>query len=271
MSKGKRAAVVGLVIGVVAAGGAAMATRGFKAETAAGASLSCPGGMTRLGHPLDENASVFPGDPETKIRIATTIENDGFLVEELTTGVHTGTHIDAPGHFIAGGRTIDDLAATEFVWPAYVVDVQERMAASEDDGFQLTVGDLKAYERRNGRIRPGSMVIIRTGTFTTFGTPAYLDAVTPGFSGEAVQWMVDERGIGGVGSDTLGPDATSDADFSATFTILDNDRVAMPDINRVDTLSIRDDVIIASAVPLRDGSAFMTDPLACHGRPGRDR
>jgi kynurenine formamidase len=270
MGRGKRAVVVGLTLGVLAVGGTAVATYGFRVDAGnGGAALSCPGGMSRLGHVFDENASVFPGDPPVDIEIATTIEADGFLVERVTTGVHTGTHIDAPGHFIAGGRTVDELDATEFVWPAYVIDVRDRMAATEDDGFQLTVADIRAYERANGRIRPKSMVIIRTGFDELYGTPEYVTAATPGFAGDTVQWLVDNRNIGGVGSDTLGPDATSDADFLATYTILANDRVALPDIDNLASLSIRDDVIIASAVPLRDGSGFMTDPLACHGRRGR--
>ncbi|MEZ5249451.1 MAG: hypothetical protein R2713_09660 [Ilumatobacteraceae bacterium] len=78
--------------------------------------------------------------------------------------------------------------------------------------------------------------------------------------------MVDQRRIGGVGSDTYGPDATSDVDFAATYTILANDRVAMPDIANVDSLNRNGDIIIASAVPLVDGSALMVDPLACHAR-----
>lgn len=269
MSRGKRTMVLAATVTALAAGGVAMAAGAVNVTTGTGgAALSCPGGMSRLGHVFDENASVFPGDPKTKITIDATIERNGYLVEKVTTGVHTGTHIDSPGHFIAGGRTIDKLRADEFVWPAYVIDVRPRLAASADKAFQLTVADIQAYEAAHGQIRPRSMVIIQTGFDARYGTAAYF-ADAPGFSGAAVQWMVDNRNIGGVGSDTLGPDATSDGDFLATTTILANDRVAMPDIDNVDSLSIRNDVIIASAVPLKDGSGYQTDPLACHG--ARDR
>lgn len=266
MTMKKRLAIAGVMVGVLTTGGAAMATFGFSVRAGGGAGLTCPGGMSRLGHVFDENASVFPGDPETKIEIAATIAVDGFKVERVTTGVHTGTHIDAPGHFFEGARTIDQLEATEFVWPAYVIDVRDRLTGTEADGeIVLSPADIRAYEKRHGKIRPKSMVILQTGFDAKFGTPEY-DAPAPGFSAEAVQWMVDNRNIGGVGSDTFGPDATSDDTFGATATILENDRVAMPDINDVASLSIRDDIIIASAVPLRDGSAYQTDPLACHGR-----
>ncbi len=263
------AAVAGFA--TFAASGAVAAGLGvsFKGGDGGKASLECPRGMARLGHVFDETASVFPGDPVPHINIVANIPTNGFLVEEVTTGVHTGTHIDAPGHFIEGARTIDDLEAKEFVWPAYVIDVRARMAATADDGFELTVDDIRAYERANGKIAKGSMVIIRTGFDQYFRTPAFLDAA-PGFSGDAVNWMVANRQIGGVGSDTFGPDATSDAGFNATYNILAANKVALPGLNNLASLQVKGDLIIASAVALKDGSGYQTDPLACLGQESRN-
>ncbi len=263
------AAVTGLA--TFAASGAIAAGLGvrFNGGDGGGARLDCPRGMARLGHVFDVNASVFPGDPAPSISIVANIPENGFQVEEVKTGVHTGTHIDAPGHFIEGARTIDDLAATEFVWPAYVIDVRARMATTADDGFELTVDDIRAYERQNGKIAKGSMVIIRTGFDQYFRTPAFLGAA-PGFSGDAVNWMVSNRQIGGVGSDTFGPDATSDAGFNATYNILAANKVALPGLNNLGALQIKGDLIIASAVALRDGSGYQTDPLACLGQESRN-
>jgi kynurenine formamidase len=264
----KRFVAVAVVAGALGAGSAVLATGGFRVDTDGGASIRCPGGMSRLSHVFDENASIFPGDPAPSIRIAATIEADGYLVEEVTTGVHTGTHLDAPGHFILDGRTVDDLLAEELVWPAYVIDVRDRMTGTSADGFQLEVSDIRAYERANGRIPTGAMVIIQTGFDQLYGTEVYLGD-TPGFSGDAVQWMVDRRDVGGIGSDTFGPDATSDLDFAATYTILDNDRVALPGLANLDSLSVSNDIIVTGAVRLADGSGYQVDPIACHGR--RDR
>jgi kynurenine formamidase len=274
MKKARTLTAIGIAVGMFSVGGVAYAaTQAVRVEAGkdTGARLTCPGGMTRLGHPFSEQSSVFPGDPSPHISLATTIPNDGFQVELVETGVHTGTHLDAPGHFIEGGRTVDQLDASEFVWPAYVIDVRDRMAAAADDGFQLSIADVKAYERKNGKIPNKALVIIRTGFDKFFGTPAFLDAA-PGFAGETVQWMVDQRRIGGIASDTFGPDATSDADFAATFTILDNDRIALPGMNNLDRLSINSDIVMAPTVALKDGSGYQTDPLACHGaRPRPDQ
>jgi kynurenine formamidase len=241
----------------------------IKGGDGGGAVLNCPNGMVRLGHVFDETASVFPGDPAPIITIVATIPVLGFLVEQVTTGTHTGTHIDAPGHFIAGGRTIDDLAATDFVWPAYVIDVQARIAAPGADDFQLSIADIKQYEQQNGKIAKGSMVVLRTGFDAKFRTTAFNDPA-PGFSGAAVQWMVDKRNIDGVGSDTFGPDATSDALFDATYTILNNNRLALPGLNNLASLQVKGDIIMAPAVALKDGSGYQVDPLGCLGKVQRN-
>ncbi len=265
----KTAVVASLAVGVVAllsvAGVAASNAFKLSGGDNGGAKLECPRGLARLGHPFDQNASVFPGDPAPHISLAATIEDNGFLVEEVTTGTHTGTHLDAPGHFIAGGRTVDQLAGSELVWPVYVIDVRQRMAATEDDGFQLSVADIRAYEKQNGKIKNGSMVVIRTGFDAFFGTPAFLNPA-PGFSGAAVQWLVEQRNVGGIGSDTFGPDATSDTDFAATYTILNNNRVALPGLNNLEALQVKGDILMAPTVALRNGSGYQTDPLACLGR-----
>lgn len=256
------------VAGLVFAAGAVVAGGGVTIEGSGrgdSAELDCPGGMSHLGHVFTEDANTFPGDPATDFEIVTTVEVDGFQVEQVTFGTHTSTHLDAPLHFLGEpARSVDDLAADEFVWPAYVIDVRDRIAVPGPDDFQLSVADVRAYERRNGRIPRGALVIIRTGWDAKFGTPAYDDPVA-GFAGATVQWMVDNRDIDAIGSDTYGPDATSDELFDATFTILANDRVAVPGLDNLGAMNTTGDIVIATPIRLEDGSGFQVSPIACHG------
>ena len=243
-----------------------------------GAAVRCGSGMSHLSHVFDENASVFPGDPAPEIDIVFNVADDGFLVEEVKTGTHTSTHIDVPAHFIEGTRTVDQLAPEEFVWPAYVIDVRDRIASMGGD-FQLSIDDVRDYEAMNGRIKTGSLVIIQTGWDAKFGIDEvlpdgtvvddYVDDLAPGFSGAAVQWLFDRRSIAGVGSDTLGPDAYTDGLFDATFTALANDGVAVPGLNNLDSLAVRGDLIIAPAIRLRDGSGYQVAPIGCLGNAPR--
>ena len=119
------------------------------------ARLSCPGGMVRLSQVLDEDAVIFEGDPVPTIEPFATIDPDFFLAEKVSIGTHTGTHLSAPGHFIEGAPTIDDLAGSEFAWPAYVIDVQDRVA--QDPDFQLSAQEIRTYERQVGKIPKGAL------------------------------------------------------------------------------------------------------------------
>lgn len=274
----KRARTRRSTIGLAAAAGAFLMGAGavsaldyFTASGAneSGAALTCPGGISRLGHVLNEDASIFPGDPKTRIRIAATVAKDGYLVEAITLGSHTGTHLDAPAHFIEDGRAVDELSADELVWPVYVIDVRERMEEPGSNDFQLSVEDVQAALgldedlELTGQLEENSIVVLITGFEDKFGTEDYHDPI-PGFSGAAVQYLFDQ-GATALGTDNFGPDASSDELFDATYTALLNDGVVIPDLNRVAGTLKTGDLMIASPVALENGSAFLVDPLACHG------
>ncbi len=264
----KTVTAIGLAAGLAATAGIAGAGYGITVRGGGngGAEVSCPGGMSSLAHVLDESNSIFPGDPLTTIDLFATIDPDGYLVEDLGMATHTGTHLDAPGHFIEGGRTVDDLRPEELVMPLYIIDVRDRMAAAgEAVDFQLSASDIRSYEKDNGKIERGSLVVIQTGFDEVFRTEGYFEAA-PGFSGAAVQWLVNSRRVGGIGSDTFGPDSTADEFFDATYTILANDKVAVPGLNNLDSAAVKGDIVMLSPVRLIDGSGFQINPVACHSR-----
>jgi kynurenine formamidase len=278
-----RAAIgIAIVTSICAAGLVVSAGVGVKTQGSGGgkAKMDCPGGMSRLGHAFDEQMSIFPGDPAIHISDEYTVAVDFFKVEDIDTGAHAGTHIDVPAHFIEDGRTIEELAAEEFVWPAYKIDVR---GMTFTDNF-VQQADIETYEDEHGKIKKGSLVILQTGADQYFGlggvgdmravdgddnadnTDDLFDFVNPGFSFDAVQWLFDERGIDGVGADAYGPDAATDVNFDATYATLLNDGVAVVALANLDSVSINKDVIFASGVALTDGSGFSTDPIACHGK-----
>lgn len=289
--------VVGLVVSSVGVGVAAGSQRvKIKGSGPQAAQVSCPGGLDRLGHPFDMDTSVFPGDPAIRIDDEYTVAADFFKVEDIATGAHAGTHIDVPEHFIEEGRSLDEFAAEEFIWPAYKIDVR----GMSFDRNEVTIDHIIQFEAANGRIQSGSLVILQTGAEDFFGLDGpsdqyveedgsvpdddnglaaniddMFDFQNAGFAPDAVQWLFDNRQIDGVGSDAYGPDAAPtadddnpDDDFDATYTTLANDGVALVAIANLDTVSVRGDIIMAPAVNLTDGSGFSVDPLACHS--GKD-
>ena len=175
-----------------------------------------------LWQTLSPQDPLFPGDPEFTYRIADTIPADGYLLEQITSlGTHTGTHISAPAHFHQGAPYLSQLDESWTLMPLVVIDVRERVAKAGGD-FTIEVKDLQHFERCHGRIPSGGCVLLLTGFGRLYFQPKrpgptndYFDPA-PGFSGAAVTWLFDKRSIKATGSDTFGPDATSDEDFSAT-------------------------------------------------------
>ena len=296
----KHLAGIGTAIGVIATAGVVTASFGggvaINDGVDDGAHLSCPGGMTRLGHPFDEGMSIFPGDPAVRVRELYTVARDFFKVEDIDLGPHAGTHIDVPAHFIEGGRTLDEMRADEFAWPVYKIDVR---GMTFEDNF-VTVDVIESYVARHGDIPDGALVVLQTGAEEFFGlggpgdefgtekfklkiegeknqkfivsanTDDLFDFENAGFSGAAVQYLFDTYGIAGVGSDAYGPDAFGDELFDATFTALANDGVALVALANLDSVAVTGDLVIAPAVNLTDGSGFSVDPLACHDAPDHD-
>lgn len=217
----------------------------------------------RLGHVLDQNAPLFPGDPPFSSTIVNTIPKDGYKVELISMGTHTGTHVSAPCHFITGATCIDQLPASAFVLPAYVLDVRGRVAAAPNHAdFKLTVKDIKDFEATIGQQIPNhAIVILFTGFQHKWGTPAYFDKA-PGFSTAAVEWMVANRGIASLGADTFGPDASTDPNFEGSTAIFTAGGTTFENLAGLEQLHTTGDTVIATPDRLKDGSGFPTSPIA---------
>lgn len=137
----------------------------------------------------------------------------------LEFGEHTGTHIDAPIHWITGreGKDLASIEARQLVGPAVVID--KSAEAAKDPGYLLTVADLEAFEAEHGEIPPGAWVLLRTGwseratdkeRFFNVGPEG---PVTPGPDVDASRWLAEARDISGFATETVGPDAGAAGGF----------------------------------------------------------
>lgn len=131
----------------------------------------------------------------------------------FTVGEHTGTHFDAPIHWVTGREhpqnSVDTISPKDFVAAAVVVDCSAQCAVDAD--YLLTVDDLVAWEDRHGRIPARSWVLMRTD-WSKRSVEDYVNrredgAHTPGPSAEAVRFLVEERDAHGFGVETIGTDA----------------------------------------------------------------
>lgn len=150
-----------------------------------------------LSHPVDGTTQVYPGDPPVRLTPATTIAADGVNVLHVHLGSHSGTHVDAPYHFVEEGRRIDTMDPKLFVGPAAVIDVRGKGPRE-----RITVEDLKP---REGELSEGVIAVIRTGWDEHFGTEKYYDH--PFLDRRAAQLLLD-AGVRTVATDALNVDET---------------------------------------------------------------
>lgn len=132
----------------------------------------------------------------------------------LKLGEHSGTHFDAPIHWISGKDYADGSTETipvgKFIGPVNVIDCSRESAENHD--FLLSVDHIKDWEKKHGDIKPGEWVVMRTDWHKRNGSEAEFLNVnetgphTPGPTAEAILYLI-EKDIRGWGSETIGTDA----------------------------------------------------------------
>ncbi len=203
-------------------------------------------------------------------------QGPGWYWNTITLGEHTGTHFDAPIHWVTGkdlpGNATDTIPAGKFVGPGCVIDVSRESAADPD--FLLTPERIVAWEAANGRIPAGAWVLLRTDWSKRAGD-AFLNADadgphTPGFHQRASEFLAHERDILGVGVETIGTDAGQAGRFTPPFpnhTIMHGaGKFGLASLCNLDRLPATGSVVVAAPLKLVNGSGSPLRVLALVGR-----
>jgi len=216
------------------------------------------GRFADLTHTFRAGFPVFTFDPPAR-RTLVTIPADGFYSQEWTFGEHSGTHMDAPGHFVSGGRFSPEITPEELIVPIVVVDVTARAAADPDT--MLLVDDLTRFERRHGRIPDGALVAMNSGWGAKAHDPllfkggaSFPDYHFPGFSLEAAMWLVEERDVTAIGVDTLSLDPGDSSTFPVHVQFLATDRHGLEGLANLDRVPPRGALAYVGLIPWDEGS-----------------
>jgi kynurenine formamidase len=179
-----------------------------------------------LTHPFDDKTPYWPTAPsgfELKtVHRGTTQDGYFYSAYSFCAPEHGGTHLDAPFHFAEGGFAADAIPLKQLVAPGVVIDVAAKAAADAD--YRLSVADVEAWERRNGRVPAGAIALVRTGWSSRWpDRKRYLGDDTPGdasrlhfpgLSPEAAALLVERR-VAALGIDTASLDHGPSKDFAA--------------------------------------------------------
>jgi kynurenine formamidase len=191
----------------------------------------------------------------------------------LHLGEHTGTHFDAPIHWITGkdlpNNACDTIPAHRFVGPACVIDVTREVEADED--FLLMPEHVEAWEREHGRIPPNAWVLLRTGWSARADPKAFLNVKddgphSPGFHKRTSELLARDRDVLGVGVETVGTDAgragTFDPPFPNHATMHGAGKFGLASLRNLDQLPPTGAIVIAAPLKLVNGSGSPLRVLA---------
>jgi kynurenine formamidase len=191
----------------------------------------------------------------------------------FSTGEHTGTHFDAPVHWVSGqdleANSVDQIPPRLFIGSASVFNAVGE--STEDPDFLVDVGYIESWEREHGRIPSKSWVLLRTDWSKRTSTEAFLNIDqegphTPGWKREASLFLAEERDVLGVGVETIGTDAGQAAGFDPPFcnhyVMHGHGKFGLTNLINLDKVPATGSVVIAAPLKIVGGSGSPLRVLA---------
>ena len=197
----------------------------------------------------------------------------GWYWNTLTLGEHTGTHFDAPIHWVTGkdlpDNACDTIPPARLLGPACVIDVSREVAENAD--YLLTAERILEWEEQHGRIPAGAWALLRTDWHTRTDPKDFFNADangphTPGPSLEAVRFLAHERDVLGFGVETVGTDAGQAGGFDPPFpchTFMHGaGKFGLASLAHLDQLPPTGSLLIAAPLKIVNGSGSPVRVLA---------
>ena len=226
--------------------------------------------------PFSEDSIYWPTDKPFTPTVVFKGTTDGgywYASNQYAASEHGGTHVDAPIHFYEHGRTIGQVPLQEWIGPAARIDVTKKSLSNRD--YQLTVEDILAWEKRHGRIPKGAWVIMQSGIDGRFypnrkevlgtektGKAAIAELHFPGFSPEAVAFLLAKRTITGIAIDTPSIDPGSSKDFKAHRQLCGAQKLALENIANLDKIPESGAMLYVVPMFIKDGTGAPTRVFA---------
>ncbi|MEZ0071724.1 cyclase family protein [Planotetraspora sp. GP83] len=190
----------------------------------------------------------------------------------ISTGEHTGTHFDAPIHWVTArdGEDVSQVPAKKLIGPAVVLDFTEQ--ARQNPDFLLEIDHVTAWEKEHGPLPEGGWLLFRTGWDSRAHDQAdFLNANetgphTPGISVECARHLAERTPIAGIGVETVGTDAGAAHSFDPAFPchsfLLGAGKYGLTQLRNLDRLPPTGSVVIAGPLPIVGGSGSPARVLA---------
>jgi len=229
------------------------------------ATHSSPETLVDLTYPFDEHTIYWPNNAPfhwEKSSWGHTHQGYWYASGVFSASEHGGTHLDAPIHFAESGWTVDEIPLTHLRAKAVVLDIRSKASSNPD--YMLQVEDIVQWETQYGSIPHNSIVFLLTGWGQYWPDPSrYLGSLTPqdsstlhfpGFSGEAVSFLVNQRAIYGIGIDTASIDPGQSRTFQAHQVLGKANRFAIENVAHLEHLPPLGALVTALPMKIKGGT-----------------
>lgn len=214
-----------------------------------------------LSHALEPNIPCFPGLPQPTVKVFSSKEKGAtFNIELLAFCPHSSTHLDAPWHYIKGGKRIDELAPDHLLGPAIIVDMCHKTG-----DVPITSQDIKQWETENNLlIKAGDAVLVYTGhdKYWKLGEAGneFWQHGWPYLTKDAAEYLVSKR-IRLVGTEPMSVDQNGNEEYPAHEVLLSNEVLIIENLTNLDKIG-KHCQLIATPLKLKDGSGVPIRVLA---------
>jgi kynurenine formamidase len=225
------------------------------------------GRIVDLSHSYDSETIYWPTEEGFRLEqehAGLTDKGYYYASNKFCTPEHGGTHIDAPRHFAAGRQTVDEIPLEQLTGAGILVDVTKQCEANRD--YQVTTDDLKAWEKKNGAIPRGAILLLRTGFGRRWpnrerylgteerGAGAVAKLHFPGLHPEAARWLTTARSVKAVGLDTASIDYGQSTLFESHRLLSDKNVPAFENLANLEALPAKDFYLVALPMKIKGGS-----------------
>jgi kynurenine formamidase len=225
------------------------------------------GRVVDLTYAFDANTVYWPTAEQFKLETdfeGMTDKGYFYSAYRYSAAEHGGTHLDSPVHFAKGQHTVDQIPLEQLMGTAIVVDVADKAAANAD--YLVSVADIENWEKRNGKIAPGTIVLLRTGYGKYYpdrkkymgtderGAEAVAKLHFPGLDPAAARWLTENRAIKAIGLDTASIDYGQSTLFESHRILFAKNVPAFENVANLDQLPLKGFSVIALPMKIKGGS-----------------
>ena len=207
-----------------------------------------------LTQTISENIPSFPGSPQPSFINWENIEKDGYNLELLFLSTHTGTHIDAPYHFLKKGQKIHQIMTNRLVMEAVLIKTRK------GPNQAITKTDIQKFEKRYGKIDNGSTVIFYTDWQKNLEKKSYF-LRNPGLAVSAARYLTSKK-INLVGIDSPSIDLGKDSKFPVHHILAKSGILIVENLTNLDKIHSEKFHLIVAPLKLKNATGSPVRAMA---------